>query len=206
MRKLSCIIQVSAKHNQMLPYERARGKCNTDPGTGDVTTRPGLEARRQQCLEMAKKWFSPDPPERAQPGRLHFSPIKIISDSWPLQLWENTFLLPQVTKFMLICHSNHRKNKYRHNYTWISHMQTHTHTLMILTSSDEQIHLCACVGHLSWSLQRGNRQTLLCKCCRGDACSGLGAQKAPGLGTNQGNFSGQQGLSVTVRELAVEGG
>ena len=100
----------------------------TDPGTGNVTTRPGLEARLQQRLEMAKKWFSPEPQERAQPGRLHFSPIKIISDSWPLQLWENTFLLPQVTKFMLICHSNHRKNKYRHNYTWISHMQTHTHT------------------------------------------------------------------------------
>ena len=55
MRKLPCIIQVGPKHSQMLPYERGRGKRNTDPGTGNVVARLGLEARCQQHLEMAKE-------------------------------------------------------------------------------------------------------------------------------------------------------
>ena len=90
---------------------------------------------RCQHLEKARKWFSPEPPERAQTRRFNFSPIKIISDFWPLQLWENTFLLLQVSELMLICHSNHRKMnsgiitrelvtcKHTHIHTWFSHHQ-----------------------------------------------------------------------------------
>ena len=141
MRKLPCIIQVGPKHSQMLPYERGRGKRNTDPGTGNVVARLGLEARCQQHLEMAKEWFSPEPPKRAQPGRFNFSPIKIISDSWPLQLWENTFLLLQVTKFMLIRHSNHRKNEYRHNTHELVTCK-HTHDFNIIRWTNSSLCLC----------------------------------------------------------------
>ena len=135
MRKLSCIIQAGPKHDQMLPYERGRGNGDRDLGTGNMTTRLRLEVWRRQHLEKAKKWFSPETPERAQMGRFNFSPIKIISDSWPLQLWEITFLLLQVTKLMIICHSNHRKMnsgiitrelvtcKHTHIHIWFSHHQ-----------------------------------------------------------------------------------
>ena len=59
MGKLSCIIQVGPKYNQMLPYGGGRGTFDKQQGTGNVTTRPRLRACSHQNLEKAKKRFSP---------------------------------------------------------------------------------------------------------------------------------------------------
>lgn len=50
---------------------------------------------------------------------LIFGPVKLITDFWPPDLWEHTFLLFEATKFMAICHSSHRK--------W-THYSDHHHT------------------------------------------------------------------------------
>lgn len=71
---------------------------------------------------------------------------------------------------------------------------------MILTSSGEQIHLCACVGHLSWSLQRGNRQTLLCKCCPGRCLQWFGGTEETWLRDESREF-----LRAARLELNGEG-
>lgn len=68
MGKLSCIIQVGPKYNQMLPYEGGRGTFDKQQGTGNVTTRLRLKACSHPNLEKAKKRFSPRTSRECGPG------------------------------------------------------------------------------------------------------------------------------------------
>lgn len=48
---------------------------------------------------------------------LDFDPVAPISDVWPPALWENTFLLLELTKFVLVCYRNDG-NLIQHLMAW----------------------------------------------------------------------------------------
>lgn len=121
MGRWSWTVQVGLKSYHKYPYERQweitprRGPCDlhvTVESEIGVTTGKGMPA-----VTRSWKREGTDSPLGAPVGirpcqHFDFSPMKLISNFWPPELWKSIFLFLLSHLVMIICYSSHEKLYY----------------------------------------------------------------------------------------------